>query len=43
MRTNAQSRPAAIQVVVRLATEGPALRTVVSLAGGSAVRVRLAA
>jgi len=42
MRTKAQPRPPT-QVIVRLATEGPALRTVVSLAGGSTVRVRLAA
>ena len=43
MRTKAQPRTSATQVVVRLATDGPALRTVVSLTGGSAVRVRLAA
>jgi len=33
----------ATQVVVRLATQGPALRTVVNLTSGSTVRVRLAA
>lgn len=43
MRSKAQTRTPATQVVIRLVTEGPALRTVVSLAGGSAVRVRLAA
>ncbi|HZQ36060.1 MAG TPA: hypothetical protein VFD32_09020 [Dehalococcoidia bacterium] len=43
MRTNAQPRKPATQVVVRLAAHAPAWRTVVSLAGGSTVRVRLAA